>query len=305
MPGKGPFEHIGVEDGEPAGAGAEALDRQQAILLKVLREAQGATVGFTELHDAGIEFPASVVAELELAGVPIERSTPSANGQRVVGVRLDPSWGQPAPEPRSGAWDATQHTLRRARELLAASLAAVRPATEGSASRRWLAPGALAVVALLVVLVLVDPGAGHTGQSGSVQSRKAARSSTLASTTPSSHARSQSSPTSAPAPVPVSQQLATQLEAHGHELLEDGRAAAAVSFLTRAVAATGEHQEDCLQPVGEMCLTYAYALYDLGRALALDGHPRAAVPVLERRLEIENQHAAVATELEQARAQAG
>ena len=30
-----------------------------------------------------------------------------------------------------------------------------------------------------------------------------------------------------------------------------------------------------------MCLTYAYALYDLGRALRLSGDPAAAVPILE------------------------
>ena len=30
-----------------------------------------------------------------------------------------------------------------------------------------------------------------------------------------------------------------------------------------------------------MCLTYAYALYDLGRALRLSGDPTAAVPILE------------------------
>jgi hypothetical protein len=59
------------------------------------------------------------------------------------------------------------------------------------------------------------------------------------------------------------------------------------------------------QPVGESCLTYAYALYDLGRALALIGHRAEAVSVLERRLQIDNQRATVAAELERARAQAG
>jgi hypothetical protein len=44
-------------------------------------------------------------------------------------------------------------------------------------------------------------------------------------------------------------------------------------------------------------LTYAYALYDLGRSLRLAGDPRAAVPILYRRLQIPNQTDTVRTEL--------
>jgi hypothetical protein len=51
-----------------------------------------------------------------------------------------------------------------------------------------------------------------------------------------------------------------------------------------------------------MCLTYAYALYDLGRALLLDGDPRAALGVLSERLQIDNQRATVQEQLELARA---
>jgi hypothetical protein len=56
--------------------------------------------------------------------------------------------------------------------------------------------------------------------------------------------------------------------------------------------------QDCLRPVSETCLTYAYALYDLGRALRLDGDPSAAVPILQRRLRIENQRPTVQAQLE-------
>jgi hypothetical protein len=52
-------------------------------------------------------------------------------------------------------------------------------------------------------------------------------------------------------------------------------------------------------------LTYAYALFDLGRTLRLDGDPAAAIPILERRLQIPNQPQLVAYELELARRQAG
>jgi hypothetical protein len=44
-------------------------------------------------------------------------------------------------------------------------------------------------------------------------------------------------------------------------------------------------------------LIYAYALYDLGRSLRLAGDPRAAVPILYRRLQIPNQTGVVRTEL--------
>ena len=69
--------------------------------------------------------------------------------------------------------------------------------------------------------------------------------------------------------------------------------------------ATGEHANACLEPADEACLTYAYALYDLGRALRLSGNPAAAVPLLERRLRIGNQRPTVQAELALARQEAG
>jgi hypothetical protein len=95
----------------------------------------------------------------------------------------------------------------------------------------------------------------------------------------------------------VSPAAATQLEARGHDLMHAGHYAAAVPVLQRAVATTGERNGACLEPTNQKCLTYAFALYDLGRSLRLSGHPAAAVPILERRLRIHNQHQAVAAEL--------
>ena len=105
-----------------------------------------------------------------------------------------------------------------------------------------------------------------------------------------------------PAPrIPVSPALATELEAQGHGLLRDGRYGAAVPVLKRAVLATGESLGACLEPAGPTCLTYAYALYDLGRAVRLSGEPEAAVPILERRLRIDNQRSTVDAQLQLAR----
>jgi hypothetical protein len=45
-------------------------------------------------------------------------------------------------------------------------------------------------------------------------------------------------------------------------------------------------------------LTYAYALFDLGRSLRLAGDPRQAVQVLWQRMQIHNQTDVVRTELQ-------
>jgi Flp pilus assembly protein TadD len=60
----------------------------------------------------------------------------------------------------------------------------------------------------------------------------------------------------------------------------------AISVLRQAVAAAPHSS-----------LTYAYALFDLGRSLRLAGDPRAAVPILWRRLQIPNQTDVVRSEL--------
>jgi serine/threonine-protein kinase len=90
---------------------------------------------------------------------------------------------------------------------------------------------------------------------------------------------------------------ATQLEARGHKLLGEGHYAAAIGDFRAALAATGQSPARCGVPGSEACLTYAYALYDLGRALRLAGKPGAAVPVLTKRLRIDNQRGTVKNEL--------
>ena len=103
----------------------------------------------------------------------------------------------------------------------------------------------------------------------------------------------------------MSPALAAQLEARGHELLQADEPKSAVPVLKEALAATGENLDSCVEPASETCLTYAYALYDLGTALRLDRHPVAAVPILEQRLQIANQRPTVQDELQLARQEAG
>jgi serine/threonine-protein kinase len=82
---------------------------------------------------------------------------------------------------------------------------------------------------------------------------------------------------------------ADALEADGHALLNAGNYQAAIPILQQAVTSA---------PKGS--LTYAYALYDLGRALRLAGDPQAAVKVLYQRLQIPNQTGTVRSELQSA-----
>jgi hypothetical protein len=159
-----------------------------------------------------------------------------------------------------------------------------------------------AVVGVAVAAVLAAFPAGHGRQGGSAAGvARTAHSSTLA-TSVQTHAVPP--PTRVRRPTPVSPALASKLEASGHTLLEAGRYGVAIGVLKRAVLATGEHVGACLNPGTQTCLTYAFALYDLGRALRLSGHPDAAVPILERRLQIDNQRPIVAAELELARQEA-
>jgi Tetratricopeptide repeat len=342
----------GEESGRGAPRGAPpARESQQALLLRVLREAAGATVSYAELRDAGIDLPASVVSELELAGIPIDHSYEGAGGaRRRPGVRLNPALdperavvdaadgtgeaadgtdGAPLvrttrnrvarsvdglPLPSFRGWTLTP--IRRVTPSLARlslpslprltlpslrginvpsvtrfSLPVSKRLTELRPATRALAPiavlGAMIVVIAIVVLAL-QAGSRHgtAHHAAKVPPRSA-----------SVVAKAPSTPPPATPSTPVSPALATQFEAQGHDLLQSGQYSDAIPVLRRALAATGKQLSDCVEPVSETCLTYAYALYDLGRALELNGEPSAALPVLEQRFQIDDQRDVVAAEL--------
>jgi tetratricopeptide (TPR) repeat protein len=88
-----------------------------------------------------------------------------------------------------------------------------------------------------------------------------------------------------------------QIQAEGHQLLGEGRYAPAIERLRAAISASGQSIAACETASSDACLAYAYALYDLGRALRLDGDPAAAIPVLGERLRIDNQRPVVQEEL--------
>ncbi len=301
-------------------------DEQQALVLNALRSAAGTPVGFSELRAAGVEFPASIVSELELSGIAIQRCRVA--GGREPGVRLvtvaeaapaapvveaapaapvaepvrakpiaEPAPAKPTPvvEPPLVRDDWTRVRRYRASSGQGLLLAVLRP-------KRLLAPAALVFAIVVVVAIVVTAtglGAGSSPRRERLAQRQQSRPAIATTATQTATASTQPTPT--PAPTPVSLTLSAQLESQGHDLLTSGQASAAVPILKRALAATGEDVNACVQPDSRMCLTYAYALYDLGRALRLSGDPAAAVTVLERRLQIDNQRPTVLAELELAR----
>jgi tetratricopeptide (TPR) repeat protein len=91
---------------------------------------------------------------------------------------------------------------------------------------------------------------------------------------------------------PVDSAYATQLNDRGFRLMSSGSYEQAVPILRRAVGAYSPQSTD---------LIYAYALYNLARSLRLSGRSREAIPLLERRLRIDNQRETVARELAAAR----
>jgi tetratricopeptide (TPR) repeat protein len=86
------------------------------------------------------------------------------------------------------------------------------------------------------------------------------------------------------------------LNEQGFELMGQGDFAGAVPVLRQAVASWPEDSTD---------LEYAYALFNLGKALNQSGSPAEAIPFLEKRLNWSNQRGVVKQELKLARQNAG
>ncbi|HEX4563278.1 MAG TPA: hypothetical protein VH115_02385, partial [Solirubrobacteraceae bacterium] len=179
---------------------------------------------------------------------------------------------------------------------------------------RWVAP-ALLVAAFVTIVALAAFSGPHPGGARASSSRGARASSSRdarrnagrpVGPANAAGARPAAVPVHAApprkrAPVAVAERspapVASELQARGHRLLESGQERAAAARLSEALAATGERTSDCIEPASEACLTYAYALYDLGRALAREGRAAQAAAILEQRLRIDNQRATVALAL--------
>jgi len=281
-------------------------DELQARVIERLRAAHGAPVSFAELRGMGIENPALLGYELAAAGLPIEQARETGGGA----LTLDPPPEQPEGDERPAA-DSSGAPVRGLRSLPRVHLrlpSGLHPSRAGVVATVAL----IAVLAVVLALALSGHHARTTRLTADHQRQGSNRS-------PGSNARHlaprvTSTPTrevtrtAPPAPaqrapsVAVSPAAAASLEAEGHEMLAQGRYAQAIGALRGAIEASGGSVARCGEPTSEACLTYAYALYDLGSALRLDGDPSAAIPVLSKRLLINNQRAAVQVQLELARA---
>jgi RNA polymerase subunit RPABC4/transcription elongation factor Spt4 len=85
---------------------------------------------------------------------------------------------------------------------------------------------------------------------------------------------------------------AQQLNNDGFELMKQGRYTDAIPVLARSLRS--------FPPDAKRNLTYAYALFNLGKSLRLAGRPDLAIPILEERLKFSDQRQVVLEELEQA-----
>lgn len=272
--------------------GIEVREEQQRIVLDALVAADGHPVPYARLRAAGVEFPASVIAELELAGISVSRSPRKAAGLHTSApaVRLCEPAGDEAAEPTTPSVLLLDPPARRAHH------------------RGALIAIAVAIASVLIVLAALGSlsSRGHSPlPRRATAARRTTHRTTPASPQPPRVAPPKSNPPPAQTPpTPAAQASAGALQLSGHELLADGRYLQATALLRRAMQATGEDVARCAQPVGDGCLVYAYALYDLGRALLLKGQPQEATVVLQQRLRIANQQAVVASELALARASA-
>jgi eukaryotic-like serine/threonine-protein kinase len=173
-----------------------------------------------------------------------------------------------------------------------------------SRRRRWLLPALVSIGALLAGGAWIalssggDESSKGTGVGRQAPDRKdgggPSTSSTAATPTTDSAAPPSGVAASSSASHPGT--AGSQLNEEGYSLIQQGRYAEAIPVLQRAVGSFPEETTD---------LNFAYALFNLGHALRMAGHPEEAIPILERRLEIPNQTQTVQTELDAARAAAG
>ena len=193
--------------------------------------------------------------------------------------------------------------------------------TPAPTKRRW--PGMAALAALAVVAgaaIAIAAGSGDKGGGGAGTDKHAstpAHSTSEAKSKPKAtqaQATTQAPAQTTQAPAQTTQPAATTqgppaaqatsddavaLNNQGFALIGQGNAPGAVQPLQRSVAA--------FRAQGRKAdVNYAYALYNLGNALRLSGHPADAIPYLQERLQISNyKRGIVKKELATAKQQAG
>ncbi len=176
------------------------------------------------------------------------------------------------------------------------------PAQDGFRRRRRLiavAPIALVLAAAsltgIVGGVLLGRDSGNGGSGGQAAQERPDEDSGATGDNRSGRETTRQAPASRPQPSELSPASGVRLNDEGFRLMRRGRNEVAVQVLRRAVAAFSSDSRD---------LTYAYALYNLGRALRLSGRAQEAIPLLEKRMQFANQRETVARELRAAQREA-
>ena len=209
--------------------------------------------------------------------------------------------GGSAPEPPTQAFEPTFEQ--------APSRVPIPPPERARSYRgRWGAAVALivflAAVVAIAAVVLSGDGDGNSPRSAQAKpqganeerQRPTGREPNTEEAAPEPDAENPATTASVPVAEGADPERGVALNEEGFSLLQAGDYETAVPILEEAVEAF---------PAGSEELDYAYALFNLGKALRLSGRAEEAIPVLERRLEIPNQTGTVEEELVAARAEAG
>jgi serine/threonine-protein kinase len=260
--------------GEPATAPAGAAQRRRRTSARPGGAAPG---GAPERHRGSDHGATRALLALEAAARASRAPTRVTTSR---GARLTPR----PHEPRTDAAPPGSSARRRARgrESLAPATSPLRRPRRPSRTQLG-STLALLVLAGAVVLALVPGGSPSAGRSVVASGVAGAATARPAPSAPA-HPRAKRSAAGDP----------VALNAAGYRLMQQGRYGDAIPLLRQAVAA---------YPPGSAQLTFGYALFNLAHALRLTGDPAAAIPLLQRRLQIPDQIPTVQRELELARAQ--
>lgn len=257
-----------------------ALDAVLAKGMAKHQEQRFATA--TELVD---EIGRALAPSIATQGAAVVKAAPSLATRRVAGERATAPpvriYGRRRSRARIAALAAITAAIASVAIVAAATILPRSPerASAHSASALY-AQHPVGAQQPLVVHTASD----RPRQSTAPRARKASPATTHAASAPSSAA-----PATAPPSPAAPAASAGLLEAQGHQSMVGGDYLTAIRLLRQAVSSAPRTS-----------LTYAYALFDLGRSLRLAGDPQAAVSVLWQRLQIPNQQGVVRGELTRA-----
>jgi Protein kinase domain/Tetratricopeptide repeat len=209
----------------------------------------------------------------------------------------------PVPIPAAGERDEPPTTSPRRR---APTTHPGRPAPRRQADRSKALPVTLALVILalagVAAIAAISSGGGDGGEERAADSGRQQQADRPRRERQEQPAAEQpqagepaAEPPAAPAPAPSGGD-GPALNDQGFALMQQGNYEDAVPILRQAVASWPSDSRD---------MTYAYALFNLGKSLNRSGNPGEAIPYLEKRLTWDDQRETVQAELDSARRNAG